>query len=95
MALAAAVAFVIVERTAENPVVPFHLFRDRNRLVTFSAILLAGGVMFSLTVCIGLYVQDILGYSARAGMQISSIRHRDENRPRCPRSWCPGFRHGC
>lgn len=69
VALAAAVAFVIVERTAENPVVPFHLFRDRNRLVTFSAILLAGGVMFSLTVCIGLYVQDILGYSAlRAGV---------------------------
>jgi EmrB/QacA subfamily drug resistance transporter len=69
VAMAAAIAFLIVERTAENPVVPFHLFKDRNRLVTFSAILLAGGVMFSLTVCIGLYVQDILGYSAlRAGV---------------------------
>lgn len=84
VALAAAVAFVIVERTAENPVVPFHLFRDRNRLVTFSAILLAGGVMFSLTVCIGLYVQDILGYSAlRAGVGFHPVRHRDGNRPRC------------
>jgi hypothetical protein len=69
VALAAAIAFVIVERTAENPVVPFELFRDRNRLFTFAAILVAGGVMFSLTVCIGLYVQDILGYSAlRAGV---------------------------
>ncbi|OBF05725.1 MFS transporter [Mycobacterium sp. ACS4054] len=69
VALAAALAFVIVERTAENPVVPFSLFRDRNRLVTFAAIFLAGGLMFSLTVCIGLYVQDILGYSAlRAGV---------------------------
>jgi EmrB/QacA subfamily drug resistance transporter len=69
VALAAAIAFVIVERTAENPVVPFDLFRDRNRLVTFSAIFLAGGVMFSLTVLIGLYVQEILGYSAlRAGV---------------------------
>lgn len=64
VALAAAVAFAVVERTAANPVVPFGLFRDRNRLVTFLAIFLAGGVMFSLTVCIGLYVQDILGYSA-------------------------------
>src|SRR5581483_11029338 len=64
VALGAALAFVIVERTAENPVVPFHLFKDRNRLVTFAAIFLAGGLMFSLTVCIGLYVQDILGYSA-------------------------------
>ncbi|BBZ48618.1 MFS transporter [Mycobacterium heidelbergense] len=69
VALAATIAFAIVERTAENPVVPFDLFRDRNRLVTFAAIFLAGGVMFSLTVCMGLYVQDILGYSAlRAGV---------------------------
>ena len=64
VAIAAGIAFAIVERTAENPVVPFDLFRDRNRLVTFVAIFLAGGVMFSLTVSIGLYVQDILGYSA-------------------------------
>lgn len=64
VALTACIAFAIVERTAENPVVPFELFRDRNRLVTFIAIFLAGGVMFSLTVSIGLYVQDILGYSA-------------------------------
>ncbi|RDH74853.1 MFS transporter [Mycolicibacterium moriokaense] len=58
------IAFVIVERSAENPVVPFELFKDRNRLATFAAIFLAGGVLFTLTVCIGLYVQDILGYSA-------------------------------
>ncbi|MBS1693913.1 MAG: MFS transporter [Actinobacteria bacterium] len=63
------IAFVIVERTAENPVVPFDLFRDRNRVATFGAIFLAGGVLFTLTVLIGLYVQDIMGYSAlRAGI---------------------------
>src|SRR3954466_5452927 len=62
-------AFVYVERTAENPVVPFDLFKDRNRVATFAAVFLAGGVMFTLTVLIGLYVQDILGYSAlRAGI---------------------------
>jgi EmrB/QacA subfamily drug resistance transporter len=62
-------AFIIVERTAENPVLPFDLFRDRNRLATFAAIFLAGGVLFTLTVLIGLYVQDIMGYSAlRAGV---------------------------
>ena len=38
-------------------------------MATFAAIFLAGGVMFTLTVLIGLYVQDILGYSAlRAGI---------------------------
>ena len=68
-ALVFLVAFLVVERTAENPVVPFDLFRDRNRVATFAAIFLAGGVMFTLTVLIGLYVQDILGYSAlRAGI---------------------------
>ena len=60
---------LVVERTAVNPVVPFDLFRDRNRVATFAAIFLAGGVMFTLTVTIGLYVQDIMGYSAlRAGI---------------------------
>jgi hypothetical protein len=68
-ALVFLVVFAFVERTAKNPVVPFSLFFDRNRLATFAAIFLAGGVMFTLTVIIGLYVQDIMGYSAlRAGV---------------------------
>jgi EmrB/QacA subfamily drug resistance transporter len=62
-------AFLYVERSAANPVVPIELFRDRNRVATFTAVFLAGGVMFTLTVLIGLYVQDIMGYSAlRAGV---------------------------
>ncbi|AEF36570.1 MAG: MFS transporter [Mycolicibacter algericus] len=69
VAVVALLAFALVERTAENPVVPFSLFRDRNRLLTFAAIFLAGGVLFTLTVTIGLYVQDLMGYSAlRAGV---------------------------
>jgi len=69
VAILALLAFAVVERTAENPVVPFSLFKDRNRLLTFAAIFLAGGVLFTLTVTIGLYVQDLMGYSAlRAGV---------------------------
>ncbi|CAN5396747.1 MFS transporter [soil metagenome] len=69
VAALALVAFIFVERSAENPVVPFDLFRDRNRVATFAAVFLAGGVMFTLTVTIGLYVQDIMGYSAlKAGI---------------------------
>ena len=63
VALGALVAFVVVERTAENPVVPFNLFFDRNRLATFAVLFLAGGVLFTLTLLITLYVQDIMGYS--------------------------------
>ncbi|WP_366526308.1 MFS transporter [Mycobacterium sp.] len=69
VALCAFVAFVVVERTAENPIVPFDVLFDRNRLATFATLFLAGGVMFTLTVLVALYVQDILGYSAlRAGV---------------------------
>lgn len=69
VALGAFVAFVVVERRAENPVVPFGLFFDRNRLAMFAAMFLAGGVMFTLTLLIGVYVQDIMGYSTlRAGV---------------------------
>ena len=63
VALAAFVAFAVVERTAENPIVPFDLFFDRNRLATFVVMFLAGGVGFTLTVLLGLYVQTIMGYS--------------------------------
>src|SRR5699024_7399030 len=69
VAAAAFVAFLWVERTAENPIVPLNLFFDRNRLATFAAIFLGGGVLFTVTVLIGLYVQDIMGYSPlRAGI---------------------------
>src|SRR6201998_2516157 len=62
-------AFFFKEHAAENPLVPLDMFRDRNRVATFAAIFMAGGVMFTLTVLIGLYVQDIMGYSAlRAGV---------------------------
>ncbi|MDT5301341.1 MAG: hypothetical protein QOG79_4583 [Mycobacterium sp.] len=68
-AVAFLIAFLYVERSADNPVVPFDLFKDRNRVATFAAVFLAGGVMFTLTVLIGLYVQDIMGYTAlRAGI---------------------------
>ncbi len=69
VALAAFVAFVVVERKAENPVVPFDLFFDRNRLATFAAMFLVAGVVLTLTVLIAVYVQNIMGYSAlRAGI---------------------------
>jgi EmrB/QacA subfamily drug resistance transporter len=56
--------FLVVERTAQNPLVPLSLFAHRNRVMTFVSLFLAGGVLLALTVMIGLYVQDVLGYSA-------------------------------
>ncbi len=63
------VAFLFVERSADNPLVPFSVFDNTNRVMTFVSLFLAGGVMLTLTVMIGLLVQDVLGYSAlRAGI---------------------------
>jgi fucose permease len=62
VALAAFVAFVLVERTAENPIVPLSLFSDRNRMATFATLFLYGGVTFAVIVVIGLYVQNVMGY---------------------------------
>ena len=63
------IAFLIVERNADNPLVPFSVFDDRNRVASFAAYFLAGGVMLTLSVMIGLLVQDVLGYSPlRAGI---------------------------
>ena len=45
------------------------LFFDRNRLATFAAMFLVGGVMSALTLLVALYVQSIMGYSPlRAGV---------------------------
>lgn len=63
VAVAAFGAFVVVERTAENPIVPFNLFFDRHRFATFAALFVSGGVGFTLTVLVALYVQTIMGYS--------------------------------
>jgi hypothetical protein len=63
VALIAFVAFVVVERTAENPIVPFSLFFDRDRLATFAAMFLSRGIGFAVTVLLAMYVQNIMGYT--------------------------------
>ena len=63
VAMTALVAFLVVERTAENPIVPFSLFFDRNRLATFAAMFLVRGIGFSMTVLLAMYVQNIMGYT--------------------------------
>ena len=68
-AVACLIGFLMVERIAPNPLVPFTVFDNRSRVATFAAYFLAGGVMLTVSVMIGLLVQDVLGYSAlRAGI---------------------------
>lgn len=55
--------FLLVERRAENPLLPFVLFRNADRVATFVSIFFAGAVMFSLAAFVALFVQDVLGYT--------------------------------
>ena len=41
------VAFLLVERTADHPIIPFSVFDNRNRVMTFVSLFLAGGVMLT------------------------------------------------
>jgi hypothetical protein len=63
LAVAAFVAFLVVERTAENPIVPLSLFTDRDRVATLAAMFLVRGIGFTMTVLLAMYVQTIMGYS--------------------------------
>jgi MFS family permease len=46
-------------------VLPLSLLRNRDRLATFAALFLAGGLTFTLTLVVTLYAENMLGYTAR------------------------------
>ena len=61
--------FLVVERNADNPLVPFSLFANRDRVATFIAIFFASAVMFCMAIYVAQFVQNILGYSPlKAGL---------------------------
>jgi DHA2 family methylenomycin A resistance protein-like MFS transporter len=69
IAAAAAAAFVIAERRAADPMVPFGLFRSRPTLVSLLTGFTVNAAFYGLVFVLGLYFQDLLGLSAlRAGL---------------------------
>jgi EmrB/QacA subfamily drug resistance transporter len=63
VAMIAFLLFLVVERSVENPIVPFSLFSDRNRLATFAAMFLVRGISFTMIVLLAVYIESIMGYS--------------------------------
>ena len=64
-------AFVIVERQAANPILPFVLFDNRSRVAALVAIFFASMIMMCMAVFISLYLQGILKYSPiQSGMAV-------------------------
>ncbi|MFW0790289.1 DHA2 family efflux MFS transporter permease subunit [Gordonia sp. CPCC 205333] len=67
----ALIAFVYVERTADNPLLPFSLFDNTSRVAALAAILFASAIMMCMAVFISLYLQGILKYSPlQSGMAV-------------------------
>jgi EmrB/QacA subfamily drug resistance transporter len=63
-ALVLLAAFAAIERRAEEPVLPLHLFRHRIPAVANAAILLLGAVLFAVLIYVPVYAQGVLGVSA-------------------------------
>ncbi|MET4582206.1 EmrB/QacA subfamily drug resistance transporter [Conyzicola nivalis] len=59
-----AIAFVMVERTAAEPIMPLHLFRDRNFNLTTIAGLITGIAMFGALAYLPTYLQMVTGVNA-------------------------------
>ena len=63
--------FVVAERRAAAPMLPFTIFADPARRAALAAMLLMGGVLAGYLYFISLYLQDSLGFSAlRAGLAL-------------------------
>lgn len=81
--IVSAIAFVMVERRATEPVIPMHLFAERNFVLTTTAGLIIGIAMFGALAYLPTYIQMVTGKNATeaglmmipmmAGLLVSSI----------------------
>lgn len=63
------VAFVIIEMRSPHALLPLRILADRTRAVSFVAMILVAGSMFSMFYFLGLFIQQVLLYSpVKAGM---------------------------
>jgi EmrB/QacA subfamily drug resistance transporter len=63
------IAFVVIERRSQAPLVPFRIFRLRTITGANVVGILVGASLFSMFYFISLYMQQVLGYSAiKAGL---------------------------
>ncbi|GAB3684673.1 MFS transporter [Angustibacter aerolatus] len=58
------VAFLVIESRSKHALMPFRILAHRTRGVSFFVMLLVGAAMFAMFYFLGLYIQQILGYSS-------------------------------
>ena len=57
------VAFVIIETKVANPLMPLRVITERNRAGSYLGSLIVGAGLFSMFLFLGLYLQNVLGFS--------------------------------
>jgi EmrB/QacA subfamily drug resistance transporter len=55
--------FVVVERRAEHPLLPFRILTNRTRGTAFVAMMIVPAAMFAMFFFLSLFVQNVMGYS--------------------------------
>lgn len=63
LGIALLVVFVIVESRVQHPLLPLRIVADRTRGVSLFAMLIVGAGMFAMFFFLGLFLQQVLGYS--------------------------------
>jgi MFS family permease len=63
-ALILSVAFFLIERRADEPILPLEIFTQRTIAISNSGSFLLGGILFSLTTYVPLFVQGVQGGNA-------------------------------
>ncbi|MFI6828879.1 MULTISPECIES: MFS transporter [unclassified Kribbella] len=62
--LALIATFLLIEARSRHPLMPFRILANRTRGVSFFVMLVVGAAMFSMFYFLGIFVQNIMGYSA-------------------------------
>ena len=57
-------AFLVIESRSRHALMPFRILADRTRAVSFLVMLIVGAAMFAMFYFLGLYIQQVLGYSS-------------------------------
>jgi EmrB/QacA subfamily drug resistance transporter len=57
-------AFLLVESRSRHALMPFRILADRTRAVSYVVMLVVGAGMFAMFYFLGLYIQQVLGYSS-------------------------------
>jgi EmrB/QacA subfamily drug resistance transporter len=73
-ALAALIAFILVEEHAADPVLPMSLFRNRTFSISIAAVFLTAVGMFGSILFLPLFAQQVVGFSAtHAGLILTPL----------------------